>query len=158
MILFFLILILIHEYMVMDIDIGDVELPNNVLKFGYGINYKYMGKVSHSFDRFYIVIKFELPKVENLQFDDIPYDAECAHLDDSKPGQILGIIRDIKCYCVKIAPHTEYYREQIAYYNETAADILTNELALILPIFFYKKQTEERYYYISYNRMYRSSL
>ena len=29
----------------MDINFGD--LPNNVLKFGYGINYKYMGKVSH---------------------------------------------------------------------------------------------------------------
>ena len=70
MILFFLTLILIHKYMVMDIDIDNVELPNNILKFGYGINYKYMGKVSHSFDRFYIVTKFELPKVENLKFDD----------------------------------------------------------------------------------------
>ena len=57
----------------MDIDLGN--LPNNVLKFGYSINYKYMGKVSHSFDRFYIVTKFELPKVEDLKFDDIPYDA-----------------------------------------------------------------------------------
>ena len=119
----------------MDIDLGNVDLPNNVLKFGYSINYKYMGKVSHSFDRLYIITKFELPKVENLQFDDIPYDAECAHLDDPKPGQILGIFRDIKCYCVKIAPHIEYYRKQIAYYNQTAADILTNELALILPTF-----------------------
>ena len=119
--------------MVMDIDLGDVELPNTVSKFGYGINYKYMGKVSHSFDRFYILTKFELPKVEDLKFDDIPYDADCAHLDDSKPGQILGIIRDIKCYCVKVAPHIKYYRKQIAYYNQTAADILTNELALILP-------------------------
>ena len=72
MILFFLTLILICEYAVMDIEIGDVELPNNVLKFGYSINYKNMGKVSHSFDRFYIVTKFKLPKVENLQFDAIP--------------------------------------------------------------------------------------
>ena len=111
MILYFLILILIHEYTAMDIDLGDVDLPNNVLKFGYSINYKYMGKVSHSFDRFYIVTKFELPKVEDLKFDDIPYDAECAHLDDPKPGQILGILRDIKCYCVKIAPHIEYLQE-----------------------------------------------
>ena len=46
----------------MDIDLGDVDLPNNVLKFRYGINYKYMGKVSHFFDRFYVVTKFELPK------------------------------------------------------------------------------------------------
>ena len=50
-----------------DIDLGNVELPNNILKFGYGTNYKYIGKVSHSFDRFYVVTKFELPKVENLQ-------------------------------------------------------------------------------------------
>ena len=121
--------------MVMDIDLGNVELPNNILKFGYSINYNYMGKVSHSFDRFYIVTKFELPKVENLQFGDIPYNAEGAHLDDPKPGQILGIIRDIRCYCVKIAPHIEYHRKHIAYHNQTAADILTNQLALILPTF-----------------------
>ena len=119
----------------MDIDLGNVDLPNNVLKFRYGINYKYMGKVSHSFDRFYIVTKFELPKVEDLKFDDIPYDAECTHLDDPKPVQILGILKDIKCYCIKIAPQIEYYRKQITYYNQTAADILTNELALILPTF-----------------------
>ena len=64
MILYFLVLILIYEYNALDIHLG--ALPNNVLKFGYGINYKYMGKVSHSFDRFYIVTKFELPKVEDL--------------------------------------------------------------------------------------------
>ena len=119
----------------MDIDLGNVELPNNVLKFGYSINYKYIGKVSHSFERFYVVTKFELPKVENLKFDDIPYDAECTHLDDPKAGQILDIIKDIKCYCVKIAPYIDYYRKHIAYYNQTATDILTNELALKLPTF-----------------------
>ena len=117
----------------MDMNLGD--LPNNILKFGYGINYKYMVKISHSFDRFYIVTKFELPKVEDLKFDDIPYDAKYAHLDDRKPGQILGILKDVKRYCIKIALHIEYYRKQIAYYNQTAADILTNELALILPTF-----------------------
>ena len=119
----------------MEIDIGDIELPINILKFGYGINYKYVGKVSHSFDRFYVVTKFELPKIEDLQFDDIPYDAECTHLDNPRPGQILCMIKEVKCYCVKIAPHIKYYRKQIAYYNQMATDILTNELALILPTF-----------------------
>ena len=51
--------------MVMEIDLGDTELQNNILKFGYGINYKYMGSISHSFDRFYVVTKFELPKVQD---------------------------------------------------------------------------------------------
>ena len=113
----------------MEIDLGEVELPNNILKFGYGINYKYVGKVSHSFDIFYVVTKFELPKVEDLQFDDIPYDAECTHLHNPKPGQIIGMSKEVKCYCVKIAPHINYYRKQITYYNQMATDILTNELA-----------------------------
>ena len=133
--LLFIILTLIWEYTVMKIDLGDVELPNNILKFGYGINYQYVGKVSHLFDRFYVVTKFELPKVEDLQFDVIPYDAECTHLDNPKPGQIIGMIKEIKHYCVKIAPYINYYRKQIAYYNQMATDILTNELALILPTF-----------------------
>ena len=136
MIPYFLALILIcHISNVSTVDINFGNLPNNVLKFRYGINYKYMGKVSHSFDRFYIVTKFELPKVKDLKFDDIPYDAECAHLDNPKPGQIFGILKDIKCYCIQIALHIEYYRKQISYYNQTAADIVTNELALILPTF-----------------------
>ena len=79
--------------------------------------------------------KFELPKVEDLQFDDIPYDAECTHLDNPKPGQIVGMIKEVTCYCVKIAPHINYYRKQLAYYNQMATDILTGELALILPTF-----------------------
>ena len=133
--LLFIILTLTHEYIAMKIDLGNVELANNILKFGYGINYKYIGKISHSFDRFYVGTKFELPKVEDLQFDDIPYDAECTHLDNPKPGQILGMIKEVKHYCVKIAPHIDYYRKQIAYYNQMATDILTNELALILPTF-----------------------
>ena len=82
-----------------------------------------------------MVTKFELPKVEDLQFDDIPHDAEYTYLDNSKPGQILGMIKEVKHCCVKIAPHKKYYRKQIAYYNQTATDILTNELALILPTF-----------------------
>ena len=144
--LFFIILTLICKYTVMEIDLGEVELPNYILKFGYAINYRYVGKVSHSFDRFYVVTKFELPKVEDLWFDDISYDAECTHLDNAKQGQIIGISKEVKCYCVKIAPHINYYRKQIAYYNQMAIDILTNELALILPTF--PKQSGRFYGYV----------
>ena len=45
------------------------------------------------------------------------------------------MIKEVKYYCDKTAPHIKYYRKQIAYYNQTATDILTNELALILPTF-----------------------
>ena len=32
-----------------------LELQKNILKFGYGMNYKYKGMLAHSFDRFYMV-------------------------------------------------------------------------------------------------------
>ena len=71
-----------------------------------------------------MVTKFELPKVEDLQFDDLPYDAECTLLDNPKPGQIIGMIKEVKHYCVKKAPHINCYRKQVAYYDQTATDIL----------------------------------
>ena len=46
---------------------SNMELKRNVLKFGYGLNYKCKGTLSHSLEILYIVIKFELPKVEDLK-------------------------------------------------------------------------------------------
>ena len=31
----------------MEINLGDTELQKNILKFGYGINYKCIGTLSH---------------------------------------------------------------------------------------------------------------
>ena len=55
-----LILTCVCRCTMMEIHLGNTELQSNVLKFGYGINYKYIGTLSHSFDRFYVVTKFEL--------------------------------------------------------------------------------------------------
>ena len=38
------------------------ELRKNVSNFGYGANFKYEGMLAHSFDRFYVVTKFEMLK------------------------------------------------------------------------------------------------
>ena len=46
----------------------NLELQKNILKFGYGINYKYEGMLAHSFDRFYIVTKFMLPSMGDIKF------------------------------------------------------------------------------------------
>ena len=42
------------------------ELKHNILRFGYGVNYRYECMLSHSFDRFYVVMKIEIPKVSDL--------------------------------------------------------------------------------------------
>ena len=38
------------------------EVKHNILRFGYEVNFKYEGMLSHSFDRFYVVMKIEIPK------------------------------------------------------------------------------------------------
>ena len=78
-----------------------------------------------------------LPRVKDLEFTTIPYDKGCKHLDapKSKGRYPLGLIEEVKDYCVKIAPHIDYYKKQIEYCNQTAYEIITNELALILPTF-----------------------
>ena len=78
----------------------------NVLKFGYGMNYKYEGTLSPSLDRFYVVTKFELPKVEDLKLTTISYDSNCQYLDDAMnlKDYLTELIKDIKNYSVKIAP------------------------------------------------------
>ena len=56
------------------------EHKGNVLKFGYGINYKYEGTLSYSFDRFYVVTKFILPTSEDIKISSITFDMECSYL------------------------------------------------------------------------------
>ena len=56
------------------------ELKKNILNFGYGVNFKYEGMLSYSFDRFYMVTKFELPRVEDLKFKTIDFDSNCSYL------------------------------------------------------------------------------
>ena len=65
----FLILICVCQCTIMEINLGDTELQNNILKFRYGINYKYVGTISYSFDKFCVVTKFELPKVQDTVFN-----------------------------------------------------------------------------------------
>ena len=59
-----------------------LELKKNILNFGYGINYKYEGMLAHSFDKFYVVTKFILPSIGDLNFSKLNYDNTCAYLDN----------------------------------------------------------------------------
>ena len=42
------------------------ELKQNVLRFEYGVNFRYEGMLAHLFDRFYVVTRIEIPKVSDL--------------------------------------------------------------------------------------------
>ena len=56
------------------------ELKKNVLRFGYGVNFRYEGMLVHSFDRFYVVTRIEIPKVLDLNLTVFQSDYNCSHV------------------------------------------------------------------------------
>ena len=108
------------------------ELKRNILNFGYGVNFKYEGMLSHSFDRFYIVMKFELPMTKDLGLATFKFDLECSYANHTSTN--TNYAKLLK-YCMKIAPYARLYQRQIQYYNQTAYDTLADNIGKILPRF-----------------------
>ena len=109
------------------------ELQRNILKFSYGINYKYEGMLAHSFDRFYIVTKFMLPSVKDIKFSNLNFDESCTymnkkyapHMDSSK------YLSELQMYCNKIKPFVSYYSKLFASYNTTVHNICEQNKTII---------------------------
>ena len=78
------------------------ELKRNILNFGYGVNFKYEGMLSHSFDRFYIVTKFKLPKTEDLRLMTFKVDFKCSYANSTRTN--TNYAKLLK-YCTEIAPY-----------------------------------------------------
>ena len=111
------------------------ELQRNILKFGYGINYKYEGMLAHPFDRFYIVTKFILPSIEDIKFSRLNYDHTCTYINKEYTPNTDSrkYLTELKTYCNKIKSFVSYYRKLINSYNKTAHNILENEIKPLLP-------------------------
>ena len=108
------------------------KLKQNILSFGYGVNFKYEGMLSHSFDQFYIVTRFELPKTKDLRLETFKFDFKCSYANLTSTN--TNYAKLLK-YCMKIMPYAHLYQRQIQYYNHTAYDTLANDIDKILPKF-----------------------
>ena len=111
------------------------ELKKNILNFGYRINYKYEGMIAHSFDRFYVVTKFILPSIGELQFSKLNYDHKCTYLDNKNTynTNTQKHMLDLLMFCKKIEPFVNYYKRLIKSYKNMAHNILKNDINLTLP-------------------------
>ena len=124
-----LIILLCYIYRYTSVEIK-LEVQRNILKFDYGINYKYEGMLTHSFDRYYVVTKFILPMMDDLKLSLINYDKDCKYLnnlDDNDDEQIKTNIKDLITYCAKLRPCMTFYKMQINTCNKAAYHILKNE-------------------------------
>ena len=111
------------------------ELQRNILNFGYGINYKYEVMLVHLFDRFYVVIKFMLPRKGDIKFSRLNFDHTCAYMKKEYVPNMDSrkYLTELRTYCNKIKPFVSYYSRLIDSYNKTAYNILQNEIRPLLP-------------------------
>ena len=81
------------------------ELQKNILKFGYGINYKYEGMLVHSFDRFYIITKFMLPSMGDIKFSNLNFDHSCAYMNKKYAPKTDSskYLAELKTYSIKLS-------------------------------------------------------
>ena len=98
-----IILIIACTCKILTVDIKLELNKSNALNFGYGVNFKYKGMLYHSFDRFYVVTKFEIPKVEDLKLTTFTFDLACEHLNNPK-----SYIHWYLKHCQKIAPYVKF--------------------------------------------------
>ena len=91
--------------------------------------------LAHSFDRFYVVTKFIIPAIGELQFSKLNYDNTYMYLDNKNTynTEARKHMLDIVIFCKKMEPLVIYYKRLIKSYNNTAHNILKNEINLILP-------------------------
>ena len=91
--------------------------------------------LAHSFDRFYVVTKFILPSIRDLNFLSLKYDNTCTYLDHRNicDADTKKYLLDLLAFYKKIEPYVSYYKRQIKSHNNTAHNILKNEIDQTLP-------------------------
>ena len=116
-----------------------LELKHNVVRFEYGVNFRYESMLAHSFDRFYVVTRIEIPKVSDLNLTVIQFDYNCSHVAHIEKDTKFKIPSTIKymftVYCRNFIPYMYLYKHQVEYYEKTVYNILEKNIGMILPKF-----------------------
>ena len=120
-------------------------LPKHFYKNQAGIEKKYLkfwlwyklyiwGYVDALF-WFYVVTKFILLSIGDLNFSTLNYDSRCTYLDNKNMynTESKKHMLDLMTFCKMIKPFVFYYQRLIKSYNNMTPSILDNEINLILP-------------------------
>ena len=98
------------------------ELKYHVLRFGYGVNFRYEGMLAHSFNRFYVITRTEIPKVLDLNLTLFQFDYNCSHVVNIEKDTSFNVPSTIKdmfnVYCKTVIPYMYLYKHQVEYYEK----------------------------------------
>ena len=91
--------------------------------------------LAHLFNRFYVVTKFMLPMIGDLEFSKLDFDYSFMYMkkEYGPNTDSRKYLLELKTYCNKKKPFVTYYSKLIQSYNKTAHNIIENEIRLLLP-------------------------
>ena len=78
--------------------------------------------LAHSFDRFYVVTRIEIPKVSDLNLTMFQFDYNCSQVANIEKGtrfKILDMMQNMfKQYCKNLIPYMYLYKHLVEYYEK----------------------------------------
>ena len=83
----------------------------NHLNISLGINYKYNGLLYHNIDRVWVVTKVILPKLEDISFPDVKFNADCLFVNKIRNAHpsvktiVQSMCRSMKLLITLISPY-----------------------------------------------------
>ena len=119
-------------YMTTTVPAGEApDLYKNQLHFGYGINYKYNGKLYHNLDRVWVVHRVVIPQTQDLnRLPDFPDTVNCiSHVKD-KEMDMPHLERKVwaQTLCQAAAPHLRMLQKQTSYLKKRVTKIVKDDL------------------------------
>ena len=97
----------------------------NHLNISLGINYKYNGLLYHNIDRVWVVTKVILPKLEDISFPDVKFDADCSFVNCNANPSVKTIIQSM-CKSMKLLIMLIKQKEK--FYEMAIQSILKEEI------------------------------
>ena len=107
------------------------DLYKNQLHFGYGINYKYNGKLYHNLDRVWVVHRVLIPQIGDLnRLPDFPDTVNCIPHVKDKEMDVPHLERKVwaQTLCKAAAPHLKMLQKQASYLKRRVTKIVKDDL------------------------------
>ena len=99
----------------------------NHLNISLGINYKYNGLLYHNIDRVWVITKVILPKLEDISFPDVKFNADCSFVDKIHNAQ-RPVKTIIQSMCKSMKPLITLIKQKESYYEMAIKSILKEEI------------------------------
>ena len=110
----FLILCLLYMYEHADIS---PSIHSNKLRFPWGVNFKYNGKLHHNLARVWIVYKAPFARLKKFKFPDLKFLHDCSFSQTEKHTPAWTTQYDylkswLKVMCQAVSPHLQLLKEK----------------------------------------------